>query len=107
LCEELCKERRSIKEAILGYSTDTEKFPSVDATSSMDVDSDDFQVAARIPSRRLRVDCLLGFDARLWKELRGSLREFYISTLVVHGEEFKKTMGKSQELILIFICLCY
>ncbi|KAJ3417168.1 hypothetical protein HDV05_006374 [Chytridiales sp. JEL 0842] len=94
ICEELCKERRNVKEAILGYSGDVEKFmSSLSQDSLMEVDTDDFHRLARSVSKRLRVDYLLGFDARLWKDLRGSLRELYISTVIVHGDDFKKTMG--------------
>ncbi|KAL1921436.1 uncharacterized protein VTP21DRAFT_11152 [Calcarisporiella thermophila] len=44
------------------------------------------------PKRALKIDWLLVHDLRLWKEVRGALRELYIGTLVV-SPEYKKVMG--------------
>ncbi|KAL1925009.1 uncharacterized protein VTP21DRAFT_4663 [Calcarisporiella thermophila] len=44
------------------------------------------------PRLTLRIDWLLTYDLRLWKEARGILRELYIGTLVV-SPEYKKIMG--------------
>ncbi|TPX78630.1 hypothetical protein CcCBS67573_g00072 [Chytriomyces confervae] len=42
---------------------------------------------------RWRIDYLIGFDSRLWKQLRGTLKGLYIETLVVSGDEYKKAMA--------------
>lgn len=37
-------------------------------------------------AKRLRIDCLIVCDMRLWKDLRGGLRDLYIRTLIVDPE---------------------
>ncbi|KAJ3108877.1 hypothetical protein HDU97_010149 [Phlyctochytrium planicorne] len=76
VCEELVSPRRKIREMLISRCDDI----------------DTFSEGASWAGRRLRVDCLLSFDARLWKSLRTALRELYISTMIVSGEHFKKTL---------------
>ncbi|KAI8850290.1 hypothetical protein BC829DRAFT_488840 [Chytridium lagenaria] len=77
LCEELAAPRRRVREMIVGRRDDV----------------DVFKETSQLSERRLRIDYLLSFDARLWKSLRGALRELYISTMIVGGEDFKKVLG--------------
>ncbi|KAJ3209743.1 hypothetical protein HDU67_005962 [Dinochytrium kinnereticum] len=77
LCEELASPRRRVREVFVGRRDDVDRFTDGSGRSQ----------------RRLRIDCLLAFDARLWKSLRAALRELYISTMIVSGEQFKRMLG--------------
>lgn len=47
-------------------------------------------------SEKSRLDYLFASDVKMWKEVRISLKELYISTMIVGGDEFKKLMGMLQ-----------
>ncbi|KAI8927517.1 hypothetical protein BC831DRAFT_452194 [Entophlyctis helioformis] len=49
--------------------------------------------ATQATTARSRVDYLLAFDSRLWKEVRISLRELYISSMIVSGDLYKRSMA--------------
>ena len=43
--------------------------------------------------KNFRIDYLLAFDSKLWKEPRLLLKELYIGTLLTQGPEYKKTLA--------------
>ncbi|KAJ3219991.1 hypothetical protein HDU67_007724 [Dinochytrium kinnereticum] len=75
ICEEICAPRRPIREILSGRSYDEIHFSRYDF----------------IP---LRLDFFLALESKLWKCVRVTLKELYINTLVVAGEDFKKTLAR-------------
>ena len=49
-------------------------------------------LAASDAVERMRLDCMILFDLRLWKEMRIKLRDLLIST-VVNVPQFKRVLG--------------
>ena len=116
ICEELCSPRRKVKEVLVGRSFgdgpggeqdvelyDQERDPrdSIDLEEDVDavmqgwiqVEDDDEAMRRGFEDGKLRIDYLLSYDVKLWKDLRNSLRELYIGTLIVSADEYKKIMG--------------
>ncbi|KAJ3037015.1 hypothetical protein HDV00_002148 [Rhizophlyctis rosea] len=118
ICEELCAQRRNVKDILVGWKNgaasasageedvdlyDRDVDPQDPINLDEDVDAvmqgyieveDDDELFSRAPDDgKLRIDYLLAYDVKLWKELRNSLRELYIGTLIVSADEFKKVMG--------------
>ncbi|KAJ3109425.1 hypothetical protein HDU97_006670 [Phlyctochytrium planicorne] len=76
VCEELCRKRVCVRERLANRCYDVASFLKTD-----------------IDDEKPRVDYLIGFEANFWKSVRVTLKELYISTLIVAGDEFKKTLG--------------
>ncbi|TPX37695.1 hypothetical protein SmJEL517_g00734 [Synchytrium microbalum] len=53
-----------------------------------------------ISSTPTRLDYLLLYDVKMWKGLRKTLHEFFIGTLIVSGDEFKRILAER-------FALCY
>lgn len=85
-----------------------------ESNNNMNVDENTLITTANNGGRYdklLRLDALLSFDARLWKEIRVGLKELYISTMIVSGDEYKRLLGKEgqssgREGDWISFCLC-
>ncbi|KAI8854555.1 hypothetical protein BC829DRAFT_486244 [Chytridium lagenaria] len=75
ICEELGAPRRPIREIFAGRSYDEAQFSHSDY-------------------QPLRLDYFLAFESKLWKSVRNTLKELYISTMIVVGDEFKKTLAR-------------
>ncbi|KAJ3050134.1 hypothetical protein HK097_008893 [Rhizophlyctis rosea] len=121
ICEELCSPRRNVKSLLVGREFDGgeegeedvelfERERSVEGDGGWGVGMEEEDVDAFLAGRmevededvgrrgggeegKLRIDYLLKFDVKLWKEVRNGLRELYIGTLIVSADEWKKVMG--------------
>ncbi|KNC99335.1 uncharacterized protein SPPG_05583 [Spizellomyces punctatus DAOM BR117] len=112
ICEEMCANRRQIKVRFTGrmisptLSEEEDDVAILDPAEEAHAMNDninnerrDAQVEARRylarsqEGQRLRIDHLLLADVKLWKEARNSLRELYIGTMIVSGDEYKRVMG--------------
>ncbi|KAJ3284110.1 hypothetical protein HK104_010088, partial [Borealophlyctis nickersoniae] len=111
ICEELCKERQKVKRVLVGRNAEAHEEDIVDlldgrlAETVFPMSKEFIRVAdaaatmvndrrrTSIPEKKLRIDHLLAYDMKLWKEARNSLRELYIGTLIVSADEYKKIMG--------------
>ncbi|KAH6581587.1 hypothetical protein BASA61_009006 [Batrachochytrium salamandrivorans] len=80
ICEELCNP----------LLTDLEEFNSASPLIS-ELSTPSNLTATR--AQRSRIHYFLTLDSRLWKDVRNSLRELYIGTLIVSGDVFKKSMA--------------
>lgn len=107
ICEELCTYRRILKEKFTGrpmseksLAEDEEDIclvnsgPDILAMAGSDAEARRF-MSHRQSGKKLRLDYLFSFDVKMWKESRNSLRELYIATMIVSGDEFKKALGES------------
>jgi hypothetical protein len=119
VCEALVGARQFVREALVGKCLDTEVFwrkvksenDGESTTVVVDGRPDDPIEIVKVDGvyggrERLRIDCLLGIETRLWKELRSALKVLYIQTLIVNGDYFKKLMGIIFVYsIMYFICI--
>ncbi|KAJ3118203.1 hypothetical protein HDU96_003243 [Phlyctochytrium bullatum] len=71
LCEVLCAPRLHVRSQLAGKA----------------YDEDTFHSSGPEPCR---LDYLMAFEFKFWKSLRNTLKELYISVLVVQGEDYKK-----------------
>ncbi|KAJ3356308.1 hypothetical protein HDU83_001515 [Entophlyctis luteolus] len=98
VCEELCAPRRKVKEALLSsllgseFHDRTNNFASGLIDSDGDVNMYDSSVA-KTENIRWRLDYLIGFDSRLWKELRAAMKGLYIESLIISGDHYKRALA--------------
>ncbi|KAI9343906.1 hypothetical protein DFJ73DRAFT_661112 [Zopfochytrium polystomum] len=84
VCEELLAPRQRLK---LGLVSSPPPESVTYAEQSVNPDG-------HVVGSMSRLEYLLVFDGRLWKNLRTSLKELFISTLVISGDDFKKALGE-------------
>ncbi|KAI9104974.1 hypothetical protein DFS34DRAFT_223040 [Phlyctochytrium arcticum] len=95
ICEELCAPKRAMKQVMMQRLLMRVKFEDREPIKIPDENSISPEMLLANPTSPvpLRIEQLLVADTRLWKEARTSLRELYIGTMVVSGDEFKRLMG--------------
>ncbi|KAI8617911.1 hypothetical protein BC830DRAFT_54838 [Chytriomyces sp. MP71] len=100
VCEELCSPRRKVRERVVQEFATAMRMEDVlrgewDVSPRRVDDDGDVSMAGGEDGEknRWRIDYLISFDSRLWKELRATLKGLYIETLIVAGEEYKKAMA--------------
>ncbi|KAJ3135188.1 hypothetical protein HK100_003039 [Physocladia obscura] len=122
ICEELCAPRRKLKDMMLhnsgvssisGSSNDSsgsgaDSGSAATATAAAPAfsgaindndddipmgDSSSLSVIEGSDKSRWRLDYLIGFDSRLWKDLRGTMKGLYIESLIISGDEYKRAMA--------------
>ncbi|KAJ3331587.1 hypothetical protein HDU76_002758 [Blyttiomyces sp. JEL0837] len=97
VCQELSANRRNVEQMLFGIADNSEFYLSRQGSSTMDVDQPSANNAPRLTH-------LLNFDSRLWKELRATLRDFYISTMIVNGDDHKRALGMACILFKLVSC---